>query len=609
MRSLRYGYVDTEKARAQRREGRSPAPCLSPAFSWPRAGFPRVALASYQPPRGWLPSEDLAVLFGRSPAASVTLGIFQRQQLDRRRGRRTLMPSSVPLPLPSSPPSPPPDPGWRHLAGSMGREAAERLLRAKPPGTFLLRRYDERSLRLSYRTRTGVEHAPLVFTREGRWAHVRRVSTAGVASPGAGGGAGRGGGYFSPPSTAPSTPLRGDRRDRSASTSSTSSPSTSSPSSPSSLPGSTLPVSTHALFQAQAFGHQLHAPFPSVPLSIRPARRMGRGSIGRSEGPLTSPFQPPPQSEALQPPPSAPPQSFASLEELLSFFRRKAAHGLCFRRVPGTCDYEELSEGGDGRRKTGPWLGEQEGGEGGGGGMGGGRVLLGWFQRRISQPGTASAEGRGGPSKQEGGRKGKAQAQGGTCTEDTFPSSVEVVEVFKSLHEVLAAVGRRDGAGRQGRGGVEAREREAGLGTEEEEDQMSLLRLCDQSAEPVLAALGLKTVSPAPEEGPWRQEHGREGEAMDLAALVEKIVLLDMKIFQLLSTINRLLLVATSVPSSSSPSPPPSMPPSPSASSSGTKTRGQRTACLEALRVLGRWRPLLKTLRLRFQTEWQYTHE
>ncbi|TFJ88476.1 hypothetical protein NSK_000050 [Nannochloropsis salina CCMP1776] len=448
----------------------------------------------------------------------------------------------------------------------MGREAAERLLRAKPPGTFLLRRYDERSLRLSYRTRTGVEHAPLVFTREGRWAHVRRVSTAGVASPGAGGGAGRGGGYFSPPSTAPSTPLRGERRDRSASTSSTSSPSTSSPSSPSSLPGSTLPVSTHALFQAQAFGHQLHAPFPSVPLSIRPARRMGRGSIGSGPRPLL---------------PARP-------------------WDLRLRGV----------EGGWGRPEKDRALAGRTGRRGRGRGRDGGRTGAAWLVPAADlSTGNGEYGGPGGPSKQEGGRKGKAQAQGGACTEDTFPSSVEVMEVFQSLHEVLAAVGRREWVERQGGGGVEEREREAGLGTEEEEDQASLLRLCDQSAEPVLAALGLKTVSPAPEEGPWRQEHGREGEAMDLAALVEKIVLLDMKIFELLSTINRLLLVATSVPSSSSPSPPHSMPPPPSASSSRTKTRGQKTACLEALRALGRWRPLLKTLRLRFQTEWQYTHE
>lgn len=123
-------------------------------------------IQSYQPLQGWLSSEDLEVIIRRAGTSGVTRLLPKvDDELYKQERRRPLKAggedeegggggiSIKEVWWRDAKQSE--DPGWRHLAGSIGRAEAEQILRPRPVGAFLLRRVDERSLRLSYKTQVG----------------------------------------------------------------------------------------------------------------------------------------------------------------------------------------------------------------------------------------------------------------------------------------------------------------------------------------------------------------------------------------------------------------------------------------------------------------------
>ncbi len=526
MTALRYLRIDEEEERVKRRRQQALA-AASVAAAATEAGAegspppppppsrrrPRRVVSCYQPLQGWLPSVDLEILFDQSPATSATLETFRRQYRKKRHAEKNT-PTAVAAAssrLLQASSSSKPDAGWRHLAGSLGRTEAERLLRTKPVGAFLLRRFDERALRLSYKTQYSVEHAPIVYSPEvGGWTHVRSAAAT-AASLAA--------------STAPNTPqssssTRSERLERERTASGG---------------GSSSLLLSPTLQKAQLVGQQASS---LVPPQGPPPPTTGRGS------------------RADRPPP---PQSFETLEELLRFFSKKAMYGLCFRRVPGTCDYEVVEEEGEG--KAGPGGGGQGKGETGAA-AGGGGGMLGWFHRRVvSQSVVPSKDGA---VAAEPPHPHMLEEEAPPPPPPIPPTAEDVHGLFSSLRRVLVV--------------VEAAEKEEKEGKETQQQHEALLRVCDKSREDVLGALSLSV------HGGWKQPRAsstaaqeEEGEA-EPTSLSERISLLDVKLCELLSSLNALLLLEG-------------------------QTEEDRKGCLGALHTLGRWRPFLETLRLRIESE------
>lgn len=340
----------------------------------------------------------------------------------------------------------------------------------------------------------------------------------------------------------------------------------------------------------------------------------------------------PPQQPPAGPPP---PQAFATLEELLRFFSRKASHGLVFRRVPGSAEYEVVEEGmgkGQGKaakvaggafpqQQSSPYPHQQQAAAGGGSGG-----VLGWLHRRVQSTTTPAAQQQ----------KHQQQQQQPPLPEYAPPAPEEVVALYRELRGALLSAGlydeaREEGLGQQhqhggGHGFSGSRGNENGGGKVaallrarevRKRRERALLEHCHRSCEAALAALarlgeegkgggaggrGRVGGFPLPcllldgahdhpsvvgvgEGGPGAADPG------DAEALLERLGAVEARVAEVVSALNASLLVREVREQQQQ------------QQQSLEGRADPEEPLVQALRAVAGWRPYLETLRLRVEAD------